>query len=61
MGINELEKVVREAAREQDLHSIGEKALSPEFAEAARTLAQRKAKKRAAFMSHLSPAIARWA
>jgi len=60
MAINELEKVIREAAGKKDLHSIGEKALSPEFTEAARTLARRKGTRRAATLSLLSPAIGVW-
>lgn len=69
MGINELEKVVRGAAREKDLHSIitttesescEEKTLSPEFAQAAMTLALRKGKKRVTAVSLLSPATGLW-
>ncbi len=59
MGINELEKVVRETAGKKDLHSIEESTLSLEFAEAARTLGQRRGKKTAAF-NILNPTIAAW-
>ncbi|MFC2018150.1 hypothetical protein ACFLTQ_02475 [Chloroflexota bacterium] len=59
MGINELEKVVRETADKRDLHSIEESTLSPEFADAARTLARRRGKRNAA-MNLLNPTIAAW-
>lgn len=61
MGVNELERVVRGAAREKDLNSIEGKVVSPEFAEATRTLTQRRGKKKAASMiSPLSPLVGRW-
>ncbi|MFC1925266.1 hypothetical protein ACFLW2_01045 [Chloroflexota bacterium] len=60
MGINELEKVVRGAAREKDLNTIEEKAMAPEFAEAARTLTQKRGKKKAAAMSLLNPTLGVW-
>lgn len=59
MEINELEKVVRGAAREKDLNFIEEKTLPSEFAQAARTLALRRGKKATA-MSLLSPSVAAW-
>lgn len=60
MGINELEKVVRGAAAEKDLYSIEKSSLSPEFAEATRTLAQRRGKKRPVAMSLLNPTTSLW-
>lgn len=61
MGINELERVVRGATQEKDLNSIKERVASPEFAEATRTLAQRRGKKRAVSMiSPLSPIVGKW-
>ena len=59
MRTNELEKVVREAADKKDLNSIKRSTISPEFAEATRTLARRRGKKATA-MSLLSPTIAAW-
>lgn len=59
MGISELEKVVRETTGKKDLHSIEETALPSEFAEAARTLGQRKGKK-SAVTGLLNPTIAVW-
>lgn len=60
MGISELEKVVREAAGQKDLHYIEGSTLSPEFAEAARTLGQRKRQKKAVRLSLFSPATSVW-
>lgn len=59
MGINELEKVVRETTGKKDLYSIEKAALSPEFTEAVETLGQRRIKRTAA-MNLLNPTIAAW-